>query len=267
MFRPQKLAKSLLWVLAAVLIAGSWAEAQDREGRRRGRGGFGRGPRGPETYMLLLSAQVQKELKLSEEQVVEIQKVADETRQAMMTFFAGFRDLSREEREEKREEMREKRKEMTQDIQKKIDALMTDAQKKRFGEIRLQAEGIRALVSEKVTAALKVTEVQRQSVRDLIETQREMQRELFRARRGLNEEEREAKMAELRELNQETQKAAMEILSEEQRTQFAEMKGEAFELDRRALFGGRRFGRGRGEPGEGRRGRREGRRRQRPETE
>ncbi len=257
-------------VLAIVLVflaVDSIAQAQDRgRGRRGGGGGFGGGfggsrGAGVEAGSLLRSEQVQAELKLSEDQLAEISALTEKAREQVRESFRGFRDLSDDERRAKGEELRSKQQELQADMRKQLEKVLSAEQVKRLDEISLQVRGMRALADSAIRSKLSITEEQKQGIDDIVQAQRDMMRELFggmRELRDLDNDERAAKFAELREkgeeLASETEAAVLELLTEEQRRSFAEMKGKPFELDRRSLFGGGRGGRG-GESGQRERGR------------
>jgi len=266
--------RSLSWLatvllVLVVVIADSPSPAQDRDrgGRRggerfgqAGRGGFGGGGRrgggGVDAGRLLRNEKVQTELKLDEDQRGELAKLAEEAIDSVREMFSGFRDLSDAERQEKMEEMRTKRQELQADMRKKLEAVLNTDQVKRLDEITLQVRGIGALADKQYMGKLSITDQQKQGIEDVVEAQRDMQRELFgsfRDLRDLDPDEQQEKMAEMRkkgeEISTETEAAVLELLTAEQRTNFEELKGEPFELDRRELFGG-----GRGGPG-GQRGR------------
>ncbi len=252
---------TVLAVILIVLAADSISQAQDRgRGRRGGGFGFSGGRRGADAASLLRSEQIQTELKLDEDQLAEIETFTEKARQQSRELFSGLRDLSDAERQAKREELRSKQQELQAGMRKHLEKVLSEAQVKRLDEITLQVRGISALANSDFSSKLSITDQQKQSIDDLIEAQRDMQRELFsgmRELRDLDSDERTARVTKLREqgeeIARETEAAVLELLSEEQRATFKEMKGEPFELDRRALFGGGRGGpdgqRGRGRPG------------------
>jgi hypothetical protein len=240
-------------VVLIVLAADSMSQAQDRgRGRRGGGFGFGGGRRGgADAASLLRSEQVQTELKLGQDQLAAINTLTEKARQQSRELFSAMRDLSDDERRAKREELRSKQQALQADMRKQLETVLNEAQLKRLDEITLQVRGIGALADSEFSSKLSITDQQKQSIDDIIEAQRDMQRELFsgmRELRDLDGDERTARFAKLREkgeeIARETEAAVLELLTEEQRTSFKEMKGEPFELDRRSMFGG-----GRGRPG------------------
>jgi Spy/CpxP family protein refolding chaperone len=107
----------LLSVAIALLMVVSTAMAQNQERGRGNRGGFGGGRGGfgggMDASTLLRNEKVQKELELSDDQVQQLTKIAEDSRSA----FSDLRDLDRDQIGEKMREAREK-------TQKKIDEVL-----------------------------------------------------------------------------------------------------------------------------------------------
>ncbi len=237
-----------LFVMLVLAVLASDASAQ----RRGSRGGspFGsRGGRGIGPSTLLRNDRVQKELKIGVDQQEQIVTVLDESRAAGRQQFSGFRDLSDEQRREKMQQLRETFMARAAEEKHKLEEILNEAQRTRLQEITLQLRGISAVTDEQVAATLKISDDQKQNIEDLFAAQRDMQRELFSGMRDLPREERRTRFAEVREqqqeLERETEKAVAEVLSDAQKMQLEEMKGEPFELDRSELFRGRRSRRSR----------------------
>jgi Spy/CpxP family protein refolding chaperone len=235
------LAKLVVMGLAIVLVAGSVSYAQGQRGGR----GFGGG--GTSKADLVRREQVQKELKITEEQTGKIKEITDAARASGRELFSGLRDLSEDERRAKFTELREKMTKAAEETGKKIAAVLNDTQNARLDQIVLQQRGNRALTSKDTIAKLNITKEQQQQIKDLVDAQGEMTRELFSGLRDIPREERAAKFAELgkkrEEITTETNKAVMEVLTASQKTQFEQLKGAEFKLER-GSFGRRRPGQG-----------------------
>lgn len=250
MLRNLNPTKTAVVALAVLLLAGSTSYAQ--RGRRGGRG-FSTIPKAA----LLGSEQVQKELNITEEQKDQIEEIVKSSlpprgsRESIQKLF----ELPKEERQKKIDEFREKMAKAAEEAGKKVAAVLDETQNKRLGEIVLQMRGTSALSDKEVAAKLKVTDEQQQKIKDLAEVQREMQRELYDSIREAFRNQDRDKIGELRkkgaDLRTETQKAVLEVLTADQKSQFEQLKGKKFELDRSALR--RSFGRRRGGDGERRR--------------
>ena len=266
MFRSSMLTKSVVMGLAIVLVAGSASYAQGRRGGNSGFGGFGRGA---SKTALLASEQVRKELKVTEEQVAKIKEITDASRAGFdRNAFSGLRELPEEERRKKFAELREKMTKAAAEVGEKVAAVLNETQSTRLDQILLQQQGVGALTSKDTAAKLSITKEQQQQIKDLMDAQREMTRELssgfsgFRGLRELPEEERAAKLAELRkkgeearkkgeEIRTETNKAVMAVLTASQKTQFEQLKGAEFKLERRSRRPGQGGQGGNRRPGQG----------------
>jgi Spy/CpxP family protein refolding chaperone len=205
---------------AVVAMAVSPALAQQQQ-RQRGFGGFG----GMSTIYLLGQKSVQEELKLSEEQVKKITELQEKQRES----FQGLRDLSQEERRTKMQEMV---KAQSEAVAKILDA----KQHKRAMQISLQQQvkfGLAfALNNEELAKSLKVTDEQKEKIR-------EVQRSAFEQMRDLGRDEEGRKKRE--ELMKTANEKVEGALTSEQKTKLKEMQGEPFKGEiQRPQFGGRR---------------------------
>lgn len=302
-------------------------EGGDRGGRQRSSRGFGGFSRTMNKMALVAVEQVQKELKIEEKQVKEIEGIATANRDAQRELFEKMRDrdATSEEREKMRAEFEKIRATQRTESDKKLAGILDKKQVKRLSEIHVQQQGIRALTTDEVIAALKLSDEQVTKIKDLIAKGDEEKRELFggfgrggrdrggaggrerggRERGGRGGEGRERRrpsgednfapdeedekdeekkkpepregrerggregrerggfggFEEIREkmaaIDKKTDEACMKVLSKKQNEQFVSMKGEKFELDRRAMFrrgssrGGGDFRRGGSRGGEG----------------
>lgn len=197
---------------AVVVMAASPALAQQqRQGGGRGFGGVG--------VMLLLGQEsVQKELKLSDEQVKKIQELGTKQREA----FQGLRDLSQEER-------RTKMQELTKANDKAIGEILKPDQLKRARQIALQRQGAAAVLNEEVAKTLNITDDQKQKIREIQTKSREELQGV-----GFDEDGRKKR----EEVRKQTNEKAMAVLTAEQKAKLKEMQGEPFTGEIR--FGGRR---------------------------
>lgn len=260
----------VMTVAMTALLCHQVAEAQEDGGRRREgnrqRPGIGRTGGGFSGAMLLRNEKIQQELKLTDAQKEKITAASTESREKMRELFSGLRDKSREERREAFEKMREESETLRKKSEEQILSALTENQKERLQGIQLQMQGVRALSDPEVAKKLDIDELQQEEIKLALEEARSksqsQMRELFAGVRdgSVKREEMQKKMEELRA---ESEKAALEVLTAEQRKKLDSMKGEKIELSPRDLFGGRGgFGQGRrpGGDGEGRRGDGEGRR-------
>ena len=221
------LTKLAVLSLAILLVIDSLGMAQQR---RRGFGGINKST-------LLRAEQVQNELKLSETQVAEVKELSTESRNQQRKLFADLRDLSREERREKFRELAPQRQKLTTETDKKLNALLTEVQVKRLNEIMLQVQGVQTLSTDSIAKRFKITDSQRQKIREALTSASSKRRELFQNFRDLSREERREKT---NQLTKETNASILDVLTAEQKSEFEKAQGEKFELDFRALFQRRR---------------------------
>jgi len=225
----RSISKWLLVVGVAALIA-SPVMAQGRGGR----GGFG-GPGG-----VINMEPVQKELKLSEEQVTKAKETAQATREKFQEELAKLQDLDPQDRFPKMAEINAKISEET------YAALAKDwkpEQIKRLKQLGVQQGGLQAFMSPAVDKALKLTDEQKEKIRAFQGEQMEEMRGLFGG--GGDPQDAQKKMATLRK---EFTAKGVAVLTDDQKKEWKELTGEPFE------FPAVGFGPGGGKGGKGRRG-------------
>lgn len=225
----------LALVAAVVVMAGAPALAQEQQRQRqRGPGGFG-GFGGSPTF-LLTQKSVQSELKLSEEQV----KKAQELQEKQAGSFRGLRDLSREELQKKMAERREA-------TQKALAGILKPEQVKRLRQISLQQMGTGALNDPEVSKELKITDDQKEKIRDI-------RTKAFEGQRGQGADRSEEARKKRAEARKAVEEKVMGILTAEQKTKLKELTGEPFkgEITRPQFGGGNRPNGQTRRPGQGR---------------
>lgn len=231
-------------VVAVCMLASNVALAQGQGGRRGGGGGgFGGGMGGGGVGFLLASPQVQKELKLSEDQVAKIGEI---NREAFAAFGGGQRgqNLSDEERQKAREE-RAKR---AEENNKKLLAVLDADQTTRVKQIQLWVSGAAGVGNnEEASKELKLTDDQKAALKAINDEATKKRTEMFAGGgRGASDEERAKRREQFTSLQKDTEAECLAVLTDDQKSQFAKMRGPKFELDP-AAFGGR------GGPGGGQR--------------
>lgn len=249
-------------ILAVGLMAAEGGAARGARGARGtgtrfgGMGMFGTRGRGMSKMMLINSEQIQKELKITEEQVAKIRELQTAQREEMRNIFTGMgnmRDMSAEERTKAREEMTKKREAMTKATEKKLAKLIKKEQNKRLNEIVLQQAGVDGLTSDYVVKGLKLTKEQVTKIKAALKARDDELQKLMESMRGSfgrrrpraeggdNSAERQRPdMTEMREkmtaIRKKGEEKAMSVLTEEQKKGLEKLKGKKFELDRNALF-------------------------------
>jgi len=204
--------------------------------------------------MLLRLEQVQKELEISPGQMEELTKLGEGLREEFQGMFSGIRDLPEEERRAKFEEMRGKIEKKVEEITAKANKILLPMQQERLQQIRVQMMGDRALGDDEIAKKLGLTEEQTKKLTAIGEEQQEARRKLFEGLRDVPAEERRERFGQLREQMEEittkAQEKAKAVLTAKQIEILKKLKGEPFELDRRAMFGGRGGGGRRGGGGD-----------------
>lgn len=222
------------------MASAAWAQGQGGRGGRGGFGGFGGGGAGAST--LLRSEQVQKELKITDEQKGKLDALREEARGGGGGGRGGFQNLqnaSDEEREKIVAEMRKR----AEERDKKAEAVLNPEQTKRLKEISLQVReqvGESGIADPEIGKELKLTDDQKASVKTIQDESRKQMQGL-RGQGGGDREERMKKMTEIRKA---TNEEYLAILTDDQKAQFAAMKGAKFEIDLASLFQGGPGGRG-----------------------
>ena len=136
----------LLSGFALMIVAATTVQAQDR--RPQGFGGFG-GFGGGFDVFLLGSAEVQKELGVSDEQKGLIEDMMTDIRnqrqqggrQGGAGGFQNFQNLSEEERRKLQEEGRKRMEEFNKKADEMINMVLEPKQTDRFTQLRLQRSG------------------------------------------------------------------------------------------------------------------------------
>lgn len=253
--------------------------------RRPGGPGFG-GPgmmgRGGLVGLLMIE-EVRKEIGLTSDQEAKLREYGEKRREEMRKRFAGMQDLSREERQKRFEQMREQfakeAEKAAKEAQKFVQGILKPDQFKRLMQIELQQQarrqGPEVLLRPDIVQALGLTDDQKSSLEKIVGKLREQReamgaetRKLFEGMRDMSREERGKAMEKARErmtasrekgqqAQAEAQKAAMAVLTSEQKGKLKQVMGEAFKMPEFRGFrrGGPGGEGGRGGPGgEGRRG-------------
>jgi membrane protein involved in colicin uptake len=214
-----------LLTLGLIVLVSEPVSAQQRQ-----RGGFGGGG---SSAFLLMNSGVQKELKLSDEQLEKAKKFGEEMRTKMGEQFRGLQDLQGEERTKKREELTKK---LAEESEKALKDILKPEQIKRLHQISLQQRGMNAFTDEKVQTALKLSDEQKGKLKELADETRKAQGEIRQSAQG-NREEAAKKSAELRKSSMDK---ALGVLSDDQKKSWKDLTGEAFEVkfERPAGVGG-----------------------------
>jgi hypothetical protein len=195
---------------------------------------FGGMGRGGDSNSMLSSKDVQKELKLSEDQIKTITTARDEMTKAMR---AAFQDGDREAIQKAQEEQA---KTLT-----KIRDGFTAEQKKRFFQLEVQsaAKGNQAAIfgREDVQKAMKFTSEQKDKIKSALSELQKDSKEVFEDAQG-DREKMQGAMKKLQGLGKDTFDKITKSLSDDQKKAWKEIQGDEFKGE----FRSNPFGKGKG---------------------
>jgi Spy/CpxP family protein refolding chaperone len=219
--------RTLLLSLAALGLAGLCSNDVLAQ-----RGGF-RGFRGTISHVELATlAEVQSNLKLTDDQKTKAKEIADalasERREMFQQGGGGGNFIARLEQLNK----------LNTDAAEKLNSALDEAQRKRLEELFVQVNGAGALVETKVAQALALTDDQTNRIRDIMTQSRQAARDAFQ-----NEASADERRAAREKLTAERDEKLLAVLTDEQKQTFEKMKGEKLEVDLSPLRGRRGGGR------------------------
>jgi len=185
---------------------------------------------------LIRNVKVQEELKLDDGQKAKVQEALQTVNAQRQELFAALRGLQGDERQKKMAELRKKMQDKTAEATKAIRAALSPEQAQRLDEILIQIRGLQALKDARVAEKLELTPDQKKQLEDVATAGQQRRVQLMQDVRNGNVDR--AKYREkLDEITKETEAKTWEVLTDEQKAQYKNMKGAKFELhQRRPLF-------------------------------
>ncbi|HMP01831.1 MAG TPA: hypothetical protein PKC45_04940 [Gemmatales bacterium] len=207
--------RRVLLGLAIALLVTAPVLAQDPP-RRGGPGqGQGRG-QGMSPFGLLNEKAIQQDLGLTEDQVKKLESFTRDNRPPR---FEPGGD---------REEMRARMEEFQRTSERELGNILNADQMKRFKQLRLQSTqrtmGLGAVLrNPEVAQAIDVSDVQRESMRNMGEEMQEMMREMRENQVGPQE-----MMEKMQELRKSMDEKIEKLLTDDQKAKLKEMMGEPF---------------------------------------
>jgi len=220
------------WLIPAMALllgtAFAAAQAQDAPRPRRRT----RGPSRGSLLGLLGREEVQKDLKLTEDQIGKVKKISEELSAARRKEYAGLREI--EDRDKRRAKMTELGAKFDKDAREKLGSVLAAEQTTRLGQIRLQTRSVLDnLGSKDVADKLKLTAEQKAKVAEISKGIQTKRSELFASMRDASREDRTAAYQKYGKMRTEADAKALEALTAEQKKAFEEMKGEKIEIQPR----------------------------------
>jgi Spy/CpxP family protein refolding chaperone len=226
------LKKSLVPCVAVAALALLVSVQQANAQGRRGGGGMGgmRGPQGINDISVAANTNeaVKKELNIKPDQAEKLkdlaQDVREESMQAMQSSgidFQALRDASPEERAKIGAKIAEVSKTVNEKFAPKLAEILDKTQLKRVHEIAIQAAGAHALLDAGVQKELNLTQEEKDKLASI---SKDFQKQIGEVARGQGGPEK------MRELSEEQLAKSTEVLTKDQQSQFASMKGKPFDV-------------------------------------
>lgn len=222
-------ARSLI-VLAIALVLGVAyiAETQAQERERSGRG-FGRGSSRSSLLGLLSLEQVQKEMKLSEEQMTTVQGIVEKLGAGMREQYTALREI--EDRDQQRAKITELRDQSDQKVREQLGDVVEREQVMRLYQIRMQVRAVvDSLANTFVSRRLELTDDQKNKLEEINKAVGAKQSEVYATIRDASDEQRSEAFQKLRKIRSDADGEALALLTAEQKAAFEEMKGKKIEL-------------------------------------
>ena len=196
--------------LGAVVLLASAALAQGR-GDGGGAAGF------------LMAPNVQKDLKLTDDQVKKVQETLREIRESHQADYAALRDASPDVRWTKMAALHET---VSDEVKKALS--FSAEQSKRFDQISLQAHVLQAFGNPTVADKLKLTDDQKSKIHEIVEATRSSLAGAFN--KDASEQERTDARNKRAAAQKENIAKVQALLSDDQKRAWKELTGEPIEI-------------------------------------
>lgn len=201
-------------------------------GGGRGGMGMGMGMMGS-PGQLVRNTGVQKELKLSDEQIKKVKDVTAQIREKHQEELQSLRSMDQEERREKGPAIMRA---INEETEKALGEILKPEQMNRLKQISLQQRGAQAFTEPKVQEELKLTDDQKDKIKTINEDAQKEAREIFQSGQGGGDFQEI--MKKMNTLRSETFDKVKGILTDDQKKTWESMTGGPFEVK----FEGRRGG-------------------------
>jgi len=224
--RVSRLSVGMVAIMMAAALAVT-AVAQQTEGSRRG---SGRGLSRSSLIGLLQIEQVQKELKLTDDQTAKVNEISEALGTEMREKYTALREI--EDREQQRAKMEELRDEFDAKAREKLRDVVPREQMMRLYQIRMQVRSVmESLDNRYVAGRLNLTDEQKAKLAELGKEVGAKMSELYGSMRDASQDQRSELYQKFRTIRSEGDEKALGVLTEEQKQAFEEMKGAKFEWE------------------------------------
>lgn len=188
---------------------------------------------------VLRTEEVQKELKLTDDQIGQIDDLSIQLQSDALELFSSLQDLSDDERKAELPNLMKKFADKGKELQAKVDKFLDPKQAARMKELSLQQRDAEALADEEVITALKLTDDQKKKLTAVRDEAAEKLEEALKpllggGGAGGDLGDLRTKMETLRK---ELSDKALAVLTTQQREQFEKMKGPKFDFPKGGGFG------------------------------
>lgn len=213
-------------VVGATMFAATATPAAEESQRGSGRGRA----RSSSLLGLLMREQVQKEMKLNQEQTTKVQEIIEKLGAELREQYSALREI--EDRQKQRERMNELRDEFDRKVREQLADVVKREQMIRLYQIRLQVRAVvDSLANRYVVGKLKLTEDQKKKLAEINSNVQAKRSELFSSMRDASREQRSEAYQKYRKMRSDADEQALGVLTDEQKKTFEEMKGEKIELE------------------------------------
>ena len=216
-------------VLALATVFALATVTQAAETSRRG---SGRGSSRGSLLGLLRMEQVQKEMKLTEEQTAKVQQVVEKLGAEMREKYAALREI--EDRQEQRAKLTVLRDQFDDKTREQLRDLVEREQMMRLYQVRMQVRPVvDSLANRYVAGRLKLTDEQKTKLAEITKDVQAKQSEVYGTMRDVSREQRTEAYQKLGKIRSDGDEKALALLTAEQKGAFEEMKGKKIELQTR----------------------------------
>jgi Spy/CpxP family protein refolding chaperone len=224
----------MILVVAVAALLAMPAAAQPPFGRGGGGGGAG---------ALVRNLGVQKELKLTDEQVKKIEennkKLEPKMREAGEAFQGGDREKGQEIM-----------KEVAAETEKFLKETLSADQQKRLKQIQRYNMGPNAFTDEEVAKELKLTDEQKEDIKKITQELGVQSKEAFTGVDFQDQEARQAAFKKIQGFRKEATEKITKMLTPDQKKAWKDVTGEPFEVQMGPGRGGFGGGKGKGKKGD-----------------